>query len=61
MIVPALMIYAFPLSSIDISANLRLGALYSGSSMMKKLFLYFIPVIALIRSAPRRIRRIPPM
>ena len=59
--VPALTMYDLPLSSIDLIANIRLGTLYSGSSMIKKLFLYFIPVIALIRSAPRRISKIPPI
>ena len=51
--------YAFPRSSIDLHAVASDGILYSGSSMMKKLFLYFIPVICLIKSAPRRISAIP--
>ena len=59
MIVPALIIYAFPLSSIEPNANLMLGTLYSGNSMMKNDFLYFIPVTALTSKAPKRIKSIP--
>ena len=39
MMVPALMMYALPRSSMDSTPIFRLGALYSGSSMMKKDFL----------------------
>ena len=58
-IVPALIIYALPRSSMEPIANLRLGTLYSGSSIMKNDFLYFIPVMALTSKAPSNIRRIP--
>ena len=51
--------YAFPRSSMDTHALLRLGILYSGSSMIKKDFRYFCPVILFTRSAPRRIKTIP--
>ena len=40
-IVPALIMYALPRSSMEIHARFRLGILYSGSSMMKKDFRYF--------------------
>ena len=36
-----------------------LGALYSGSSMMKKDFLYLCPVICLISKAPKKISAMP--
>lgn len=44
---------------MDKTPIFKLGTLYSGSSMMKKDFLYFIPVTAFTKSAPRRIKRIP--
>ena len=57
--VPALMIYALPRSSIDTQALFKLGILYSGSSMMKKDLRYFCPVILFTRRAPRRTSTIP--
>ena len=59
MMVAALMIYAFARSIIEKNARFKLGAFHLGSSMMKKDFLYLYPVIALTRSAPRKISTIP--
>ena len=58
-IVPAFTIYAFPRSSIEPHALFKLGSLYSGSSMIKKDFLYFCPVIFFTSKAPSKTKRIP--
>ena len=54
-----MIIYALPLPSIETTALLRLGTLYSGSSIIKKDFLYLNPVIAFTSIAPGKIRIIP--
>ena len=59
MIVPAFTIYAFPRSSIEPHALFKLGNLYSGSSIIKKDFLYFCPVIFFTSKAPSKTKRIP--
>ena len=59
MIVPALIIYAFPRPSMEITALFRLGTLYSGNSMIKKDFLNLYPVMAFTNKAPSKIKRIP--
>ena len=58
-IVPALIIYSLPRLSISDTALLKEGALYSGSSMMKKDLRVLCPAILLTRSAPIRIMKIP--
>ncbi len=53
--------YALPRSSIEKNAYLRLGTLYSGSSIIKNDFLNLAAVIAFMRSAPRSTSAIPTM
>ena len=57
--VPAFIIYAFPLASIESTARFRLGILYSGSSIIKNDFLNLYPVTLFTSNAPKKINTIP--
>ena len=59
MIVPAFTMYALPRDNMESVALFKLGSLYSGSSMIKKDFLYLWPVILFTNRAPSKINRIP--